>query len=63
VKLLEEARERATDVLSKHRAALDAVAEELIAHETVSGVRLAEISGQEAARPALVAATAVTIAD
>jgi len=63
VKLLEEARERATDVLSKHRAALDAVAEELIAHETVSGVRLAEISGQEAVRPALVAATAVTIAD
>jgi cell division protease FtsH len=63
VKLLEEARERATEVLSKHRAALDAVAEELIAHETVSGVRLAEISGQEAARPALVAATAVTIAD
>jgi cell division protease FtsH len=61
--LLEEARERAMAVLSKQRAALDAIAEELIATETVSGIRLAEIAGQEAARPALVAATSVTVGD
>jgi cell division protease FtsH len=61
--LLEEARERAMAVLSKQRAALDAIAEELIATETVSGVRLAEIAGRESARPALVAATPVVLAD
>jgi cell division protease FtsH len=61
--LLEEARKRAMAALSKRRAALDAIAEELIATETVSGIRLAEIAGQEAARPALVAATPVVLDD
>ena len=42
--LLEGARERARTLLSQHRAVLDALAGELIAKETVSGVRLAEIA-------------------
>jgi cell division protease FtsH len=42
--LLESARERARTLLGQHRAELDALAEELIAKETVSGSRLAEIA-------------------
>ena len=42
--LLEGARQRARAVLTQHRAVLDALAEELIAKEVVSGERLAEIA-------------------
>jgi cell division protease FtsH len=41
--LLDGARARATALLQQHRAALDELANELIAKETVSGARLAEI--------------------
>ncbi len=53
--LLEEARQNARAVLSGHRAVLDAVAEELIANETVSGNRLAEIAAITNDRTARVA--------
>ncbi len=43
--LLEEARERATSVLVANRAALDALAAELLAHEVVDRERLAELTG------------------
>jgi cell division protease FtsH len=42
--LVADARVRARDVLSHHRGVLDALAEELVATETVSGKRLAEIA-------------------
>ena len=50
--LLEGARERARAVLADNRDVLDALAEELVAKETVSGVRLAEIAAavRDAAR-------------
>jgi cell division protease FtsH len=41
--LLEEARARATNLLREHRATLDALANELVERETVSGARLGEI--------------------
>jgi cell division protease FtsH len=41
--LLETARDQARSLLTGHRAELDAIANELIAKETVSGARLAEI--------------------
>jgi cell division protease FtsH len=41
--LLEAAREQARTVLSQHRPELDALANELVAMETVSGARLAEL--------------------
>ena len=44
-KLVEDARKRALAVLSEHRSELDALAEELLANETVSGTRLDEIAG------------------
>ena len=44
--LLEGARERARAVLTQHRAVLDALAEELVAKETVTGERLAAIAGE-----------------
>jgi cell division protease FtsH len=52
--LLEDARQRARAVLTQHRAVLDALADELIAKEVVSGERLAEIAaaaGRGTARP------------
>jgi len=42
--LLDDARGRATTVLSANRAVLDAVAEELVAKEMISGDRLAELA-------------------
>jgi cell division protease FtsH len=42
--LLESARERARALLTQHRDVLDALADELIAKEMVSGARLAEIA-------------------
>jgi cell division protease FtsH len=56
--LLEGARERARTLLSQHRAVLDALAGELIAKETVSGVRLAEIATAVADPTAAAAADA-----
>ena len=41
--LLEDARQRARTVLEQHRDLLDALADELVAKETVTGDRLAEI--------------------
>jgi cell division protease FtsH len=60
VELLEGARERARAVLQQHRRVLDALADELVAMETVSGVRLAEIAA--AAGDSAVAVTAVAAA-
>ena len=57
--LLEKAREQARTVLTAHRAELDALAEELIAKETVSGTRVAEIAAAGTSLPALVAASSV----
>jgi Peptidase family M41 len=51
VDLLERARQQARAALEEHRAVLDAVADELIARETVSGPRLAEIAGEIRDRP------------
>jgi cell division protease FtsH len=42
--LLEDARVRARDALMEHRSVLDALADELVAKETVSGARLAELA-------------------
>jgi cell division protease FtsH len=50
--LLEGARERARAVLGAHREVLDALANELIATETVSGERVAEIARAAADEPA-----------
>jgi cell division protease FtsH len=44
VELLEGARERARTVLTEHRTVLEELANELIAKETVTGARLAEIA-------------------
>jgi cell division protease FtsH len=41
--LLEAARQRASDLLAGHRPQLDAIADELVTTETVSGERLAEL--------------------
>ncbi len=41
--LLEQARRQATDLLRHNRAALDAIAEELLAHETLNAQKLDEI--------------------
>jgi len=49
VELLEGARERARAVLTQHREVLDALAEELISKETVSGERLTEIATEAGA--------------
>ena len=46
--LLEGARATARELLSRHRGVLDALAAELIATETVSGARLAEIAAEVA---------------
>ena len=46
--LLDHARDRATAVLSAHRALLDALASELVAKEMVSGDRLAELASASA---------------
>ncbi len=46
--LLEQARMTARSILSAHRPLLDAIANELITTETVSGARLAELAGAEA---------------
>jgi cell division protease FtsH len=54
-KLLEDARKRALAILTDHRSELDAIADELLATETVSGIRLAEISAAHG-RPAVPAA-------
>jgi cell division protease FtsH len=56
--LVEGARERASAVLADHRGVLDAIADELFAKETMSGVRLAEIAAatSETARLAPVGA-------
>ncbi len=53
--LLDDARDRATAVLSAHRAVLDAVASELVAKEMVSGDRLAELASASAGGAAPVA--------
>ena len=53
--LLEHARDRATAVLSAHRAVLDALASELVAKEMVSGDRLAELASASAGGAAPVA--------
>ena len=62
--LLEGARSTARSILSAHRPLLDAIADELVAKETVSGARLAEIVGVEAMGSAsavpIAAATGVT---
>ncbi len=42
-RIIENAEERARQELSKHRNALDAVAEELLAHETLSGQEVRDI--------------------
>jgi hypothetical protein len=55
--LFEGARDRAREVLEQHRRVLDALAGELVAMETVSGARLAEIAA--AAGDSDVAITAV----
>src|SRR5262245_40706754 len=54
-KLLEAARERARAILTQHRDLLDALAEELIAKETVSGARLGEIAAGAGKGAAVVA--------
>jgi len=53
--LLEDARKRALAILTDHRSELDAIADELLATETVSGIRLAEIAAAHE-RPAVPAA-------
>jgi len=42
-RILHEQEARATELLTKHRAALDAVAEELLEHETIDGADVARI--------------------
>ncbi len=54
--LLERARTQARDLLTRHRAALDALAEELIAHESVNAQRLDEILVATGALPTEAAA-------
>ena len=52
VELLERARTRATELLQRHRATLDVLAAELVAHETVNARRLDEILTETGAQPA-----------
>ncbi|MHB8399114.1 MAG: ATP-dependent zinc metalloprotease FtsH [Candidatus Limnocylindrales bacterium] len=54
--LLEQARTRAIDLLQRHRASLDAVAAELIAHEVLNARRLDEILVETGAVPIVDAA-------
>ncbi|MCL5111190.1 MAG: ATP-dependent zinc metalloprotease FtsH [Chloroflexi bacterium] len=42
-KTLDEAYDRALEILTKYRAALDALADELVAHETVDGRKIEEL--------------------